>query len=261
MSKTKYTKQRKALSLSQNFLTSKKTLERIIRLSTITNQDTVIEIGTGKGHLTEALSKQCKKLYSIELDKKLFAYSKEKLLHIPNLSLIEGDFLNYKLPLQGDYSVFANIPYFITTEIIRKLTEAKNPPKDIWIVIEKGAAKRFMGQPKESLRSVLLKSNWDAEILYYFRREDFHPKPSVDSVLFHLSKKESPDIEKKDYSAFRSFLEHSFRYGLIRKKGLLTKKQISTALRLAKLPPIPENGQVLYIQWLCLFRCYQQFKN
>lgn len=247
------------LSLSQNFLTSQKILKRIVRLSTITNQDTVLEIGTGKGHLTRVLSHQCKHLLSIELDQKLYAYAKQKLSDIPNLSLIHGDFLTYSLPSNGDYKVFANIPYFITTDIIRKLAEADNPPSSAWLVVEKRAAKRFMGQPKESLRSVLLKTNWQLDIVYYFQREDFHPKPSVDSVLLQLTKKDYPDVDAKDFADFAYFMKHSLHYGLFRKKSLLSKKQISTALRLAKLPPIPQSGLVLYIQWLCLFRCYQQF--
>lgn len=261
MSRLNNSYQQKNLSLSQNFLTSRKILQRIIGISTITPQDTVIEIGTGKGHLTRVLSQHCQHLYSIELDYKLYAYSKQKLADIPNLSLIQGDFLAYQLPESGQYKVFANIPYFITTDIIRKLTEALNPPTEIWLVIEKGAAKRFMGQPKETVRSVLLKANWRTDICYHFKRDDFHPKPSVDSVLFHLLKKAAPDVAAKDYADFTLFIEHSFHHGLFGKRSLLTKKQISTALRLAELPPIPQSGLVLYIQWLCLFRCYQRFKS
>lgn len=246
---------------SQNFLTSQKILQRIVRLSSITKNDHVIEIGTGKGHLGRVLSQHCKHLYSIELDQKLYAYSKQKLADIPNLSLIHRDFLTYPLPSTGSYKVFANIPFSITTKIIRKLTEDNNPPTDIWLVVEKGAAKRFIGQPNETLRSILLKSNWTTEIVYYFRREDFHPKPSVDSVLLRLTQKRCPDVDAKDYSSFTYFIEHSFRHGLFSKRSLLTKKQIATALRLDKLPPLSQSGEVLYIQWLCLFRCYQKFKS
>lgn len=249
------------LSRSQNFLTSQKLLQRIVRLSSITKNDHVIEIGTGKGHLSRVLSQHCKYLHSIELDQKLYAYSKHKLADIPNLSLIHRDFLTYPLPPIGRYKVFANIPFSISIKIIRKLTEADNPPTDIWLVVEKGTAKRFMGQPKETLRSILLKSNWKTEIVYYFRREDFHPKPSVDSVLLRLTPKDCPDVDAKDYASFIYFIEHSFQHGLFSKRSLLTKKQISTALHLDKLPPILQGEEVLYIQWLCLFRCYQKFKS
>lgn len=249
----------KTVSISQNFITSQRLLKRIIKLSTIEKDDLVVEIGTGKGHLTRALCEECGHLYSIEIDKALFEKTQTKLSHIPNLQLICGDFLNYKLPSKGEYKVFASIPYFITTQIIEKLTQAPNPPQDVWLVVEKGAAKRFMGSPKESNRSLLLKVNWDMKILYHFQKDDFHPKPSVDSVLLHLSKKNTPDLDKTDFRSFRKFVAHSLKYGLLSNRSLLTKKQVYTALKLANLPPLYKDDRILYIQWLCLFRCYKKF--
>lgn len=246
-------------SVSQNFITSQRLLDRIVELSTIKNDDTVIEIGAGKGHLTGTLCKKCGYLYSIEIDKDLLEKTKFKLSNITNLQLIHGDFLNYRLPVKGEYKVFSNIPYFITTEIIDKLTEAPNTPKDIWVVLEKGAAKRFMGMPKETGKSLILKVNWEMKIIYYFKKDDFHPKPSVDSVLLHLSKKDNPDLDNADFYSFRKFVVHSLKYGLLSNRSLLTKKQVSTALKLAKLPPLYKDGETLYIQWLCLFRCYKKF--
>lgn len=81
---------------------------------------------------------------------------------------------------------------------------------DIWLIMEKGAAKRYMGIPRETEKSLLLKVNWEMKIRYHFRREDFHPAPSV-------------------------------------------------ALKQAGLPHAHEDGLTLYVQWLCLFRCYQKF--
>ncbi|MDE6219365.1 MAG: hypothetical protein K2G51_02855 [Lachnospiraceae bacterium] len=65
------------------------------------------------------------------------------------------------------YKVFSNIPYFITTQIVEKLTRVSNAPADIWLVMEKGAAKRFMGVPKETKKSLLLKVNWTVAIVYH----------------------------------------------------------------------------------------------
>ncbi len=247
-------------AVSQNFMTSKRLIERIVNLSTINKDDTVLEIGTGKGHLTSVLCKKCRYLYSIEIDKELFEKSAAKLKEVKNLKLINGNFLRFHLPKKEEYKVFSNIPYFITSEIINKLTEAPNPPDEIWIVLEKGAAKRFMGIPRETSKSLLLKPKWEMKILYHFRKEDFHPKPSVDSVLLHLSYKRKPDIDRADFGAYKKFVEHSVKYGLFGKKSLLTKKQISLSLKLAQLPPLHENEETLYIQWLCLFRCYKMFR-
>ena len=250
---------RKHLHTSQNFLTGRALIQKILNLSSIDHSDTVVEIGTGKGHLTQALCQRCRHVDSIELDRKLFEYAGTKLSHLDNLSLIHGDFLKYPLPVKGSYKVFANIPYFITTQIVDKLTLAPNPPSEIWLVMEKGAGKRFAGIPRENLKSLLLKVGWEPEILFHFRREDFHPMPSVDSVLFHLRQKSVPDLPKSSLPAFQRFIRHSMKYGLWGRQGLLTQKQAATALKLAGLPFDCESGITLYIQWLCLFRCYQRF--
>lgn len=249
------------VSDSQNFLTKRQLIRKILNLSNITKGDMVIEIGAGKGHLTQALCEKGGLVHSIEIDRKLFEGTRAKLSHLTNLKLTQGDFLKYPLPVRGDYKVFANIPFFITTQIMDKLTNASNPPLEIWLVMEKGAARRFAGLPKENVKSLLLKVGWETKIVYHFRREDFHPMPSVDSVLLHLKKKEVPDLSKKEIHSFQRFIEHSMRYGFSGKQGLLTPKQVSTALKRAGLPPAYKDGVTLYIQWLCLFRCYLEFDN
>lgn len=248
-----YTKQ---VTDSQNFLTDSILLHRIVRLADIHNNDTVIEIGTGKGHLTQELGKRAGRVCSVEIDAKLMEIARKRLAKYSNLELIAGDFLKYRLPAKGKYKVFANIPYFITTQIVDKLTQADNPPTDIYLVMEKGAAKRFMGLPKETRKSLELKVRWDMKIVYHFRREDFHPKPSVDSVLIHFSRKPVPDLDREQYREFQKFIEQSMKYGMTGKGGPLTKRQVSAALRHAGLYKPHEDGVTLYIQWLCLFRCY-----
>ena len=136
-----------SLSDSQNFITNRKLIHRIIGFADFHTNDTVIEIGTGKGHLTEELCRRAGTVCSVEIDRKLYTSAGKRLAQYSNLKLIYGDFLKYDLPSKGDYRVFANIPYFITTQIMDKLTQAPNPPSDIWLVMEKGAAKRFVGLP------------------------------------------------------------------------------------------------------------------
>lgn len=245
------------LSDAQNFITDKKLIQRIIRLGGIDKEDTVIEIGTGKGHLTEELCRRGGYVYSVELDRKLYESTCGKLSQLSNLKLIHKDFLRYALPEKGAYKVFSNIPYFITTPIIEKLTNAPNPATDIWLIMEKGAAKRFLGIGKETEKSLLLKVHWESEIRYYFRREDFHPMPSVDSVLVHFSRKEVPDLNGKEYAAFQGFVKNGMKYGICGRQGMLTKHQAAVALKRAGLPQAHRDGVTLYIQWLCLFRCWK----
>ena len=193
------------LSDSQNFLTDRRLIRRIIRLARLAKTDTVLEIGTGKGHLTEALCRESGSVYSVEIGRKLFDYAGSKLSHLNNLKLVFGDFLKYPLPQKGDYKVFANIPFFI-----------------------------------------------------HFRREDFHPMPHTSPVLVHFSRKEKPDLMRRDFPSYRKFIRYSMKYGIWGRQGLLTKRQAFAALKQAGLPPAHEDGVTLYIQWLCLFRCWQR---
>ena len=245
-------------SVSQNFLTSSRLIRRLISKTDLSDQDTVLVIGAGKGHITKALSDRCKRVIAYEIDGKLFERLRGQIA--ANVRLCHSDFLQCKLP-ESPYKVFANIPFSRTTEILTKLTRAPHPPSGIWLVMEKGAAKRFCGLPKENSTSLSLKPFFETKIVYHFRREDFHPAPRVDTVLLELKCKESPDIQPAQRRNCHTFVSHSLRYGLFGPRALLTKKQIAMALRSAGLPPIPRSGDILYVQWLCLFRCWRQFEK
>ncbi|NLM09751.1 MAG: 23S ribosomal RNA methyltransferase Erm [Clostridiaceae bacterium] len=240
--------------VSQNFLTSYKTINRIIRKTTLSNYDHVIEIGPGKGHITRNLVKCCKYVSAIEIDGRLYNKLKDKFKHTDNVKLYRYDFLKWKLPKSGDYKVFSNIPFCITTSIVKKLTECKNAPVETWLIMEKGAAKRFMGKPSESLRSLLLKPKFDVNIIYYFNQHDFHPKPGVDVVLFHIKKKPQPDIPFNQWKAYEHFITAAFKHGL---RSLFTQNQLIRAFHIAGIENDATPSEILYIQWLCLFRCYR----
>ncbi|MCL1951482.1 MAG: rRNA adenine N(6)-methyltransferase family protein [Oscillospiraceae bacterium] len=218
---------RSALRCSQNFLTSGQVIRRIAGLAALDKQDHVIEIGPGKGHITGALLARCGQVTAVELDPELHAYLRTKFAGAPNLRLVRGDFLALPLP-KGPYKVFANIPFSRTTDIVRKLMLGPRPPEEIWLVMEKGAAKRFLGLPRESLASLSLKPWFEGEVRYHFRREDFHPMPAADAVLLHLKRRPAADLTPAQRGAWLRF----------------------TAARL------PATGDTLYVQWLCLFRRY-----
>ncbi len=243
-------------SVSQNFLTSRSLINRLIKMTDINNGDTVLEIGAGKGHITRALSGCCKNVISYEIDKKL--YERVKNSFAENVCLYNTDFLKCSLPKEP-YKVFANIPFSRTTEIVRKLTSADSLADGIWLVMERGAAKRFCGIHRSNLNSLMIKPFFESKIIYHFNRADFHPSPNTDVVLLQLKRKDNFDMNPSQRRDFYAFLSHSLKYGLFGSHALLTKKQISTALRLAELPQIYPSGDVMYVQWLCLFRCWLKY--
>ena len=244
--------------VSQNFLTSKKIIRRLICKTSISTNDHVIEIGPGKGHITSILLQCCQKVSAIELDLNLYNKLLSKYSQYSNLNLYHKDFMKWNLPAHGEYKIFSNIPFCHTTDILRKLTECKNPPQEAWIIMEKGAAKRFMGLPNENLRSLTIKPMYDMRIIYFFNREDFHPMPKVDVVMVHLKKKPTCDIpaaEWRDYQSFITIGLKNNRAGLL---SVLTKRQLSRACKIAGVSDLV-SAEILYIQWLCLFRCYYKY--
>ena len=243
------------LSVSQNFLTSAATIRRLLGLTSITPDDRVIEIGPGRGHITRELLGVCRRVDAYELDPALFDKLQSRFTGAGNLHLYNRDFLNVQLPSDDAYKVFANIPFNLTSEIIRKLTTAVNPPVEAWLVLEKGAAKRFMGLPAETGASLQIKPFFDLETLYHFQREDFHPAPSVDAVLLHISRKAECDVLPTERRAYADFIARCQKYGV---EAVLSRRQITAALRQAGLPCIPRSATLLYVQWLCLFRCWRQ---
>ncbi|MDR0293348.1 MAG: rRNA adenine N(6)-methyltransferase family protein [Oscillospiraceae bacterium] len=180
------------LSVSQNFLTSRRTIRRLIRIAGLKRSDHVVEIGAGRGHITRELAQTCGRVSAYEIDPALGGRLAAEFQN-SNVDVHCRDFLTAALPKDAPYKVFANIPFCRTSGIIRKLTAAAAPPEEAWLVVEKGAAKRFTGQPRESRVSLLLKPFFELEIRYHFRRDDFHPAPSVDAVLLHLRRKTAPD--------------------------------------------------------------------
>ncbi len=244
------------LWVAQNYLTGTKTIKRCIDRASLDKHDHVIEIGPGKGHITRVLINKCRQVTAIEKDNNLYKKLKSKDYQSKGLQLFNADFLKWSLPVSGSYKVFSNIPFCITTDIIRKLTECKNPPAESWLIVEKGAAKRFLGIPKETLRSLMLKPMFDIKIKYYFLREDFHPKPGVDIVLLHLKRKEQPDIPVNQVKSYEKFISVCLKYGKHGLRRFFTKKQTYRVLKEAGINNFTPS-ETLYIQWLCLFRCYR----
>ncbi len=255
MSKNRNAGQKMPIWVSQNYLTSSKTIKILLNKTSIAASDHVIEIGPGKGHITRMLHQNCRKVTAVELDEKLYRNLLEKFRGVENLSLYHQDFMQWRLPSAKSYKVFANIPFSHTTDILRKLTESKNPPVEAWLTMEKGAAMRFMGKPYETLRSLMIKPVFDLKIIYHFRREDFHPKPGVDVVLLHLKKKAQPDVLPTEWRDYKYFVSNALRNNCAELRRMFTKRQLCRAIREAGISDFT-SGEILYVQWLCFFRCY-----
>ena len=196
------------LSHSQNFLRDPKLVENLVQNSSLEN-DVVIEIGPGKGIITAVLAKHCKRVLAVEADKNLYLELKDKFSSFPNIEIYHQNFLEFSLP-KYDYKVFSNIPFNITADIVRKLFDSENSPVDSYLIMQKEAAEKYGGFKSETLFSILHKPWFVFSKVYEFQKNDFSPRPAVDTVLLRIEKLERPLVENRNAEAFRDFVAFGF---------------------------------------------------
>lgn len=175
--------------LGQNFLIDKKVLHKIIQAAQLSKTDTVLEVGPGMGVLTKELATYTKKVIAIEKDSIMVSILQENLREFGNVEIIRGDILlttHYSLPTQ--YKIIANIPYYLTSALIRKFLETPNPPSDMVLMIQKEVAQRICAKPpRMSLLAVSVQYYANASIAAYVKKECFWPKPKVDSAITKIT--------------------------------------------------------------------------
>lgn len=195
--------------LGQHFLNNPNIVDKIIESSQIQSMDVVIEIGPGEGVLTEKICPRAKNVIAIELDSKLQDTLQNKFNNQKNLEIIFDDILKINLPqLLKDrdiknYKIIANIPYYITSKIIRLFLETTQQPNELILMIQKEVAQRIVAPVgKMSLLSTSVQYYAQAEILFDVTKDNFNPPPKVDSSVIKISqiKKNDP---AKDKAFFR----------------------------------------------------------
>lgn len=214
--------------LGQNFLTSKKIIEDIIRAADLSPDDVVLEAGPGKGILTEAILGKIPrgKLIAVEKDKRLVEYLNKKFAAVySNLGIIYGDilkfdFARYSLPVTR-YIIVANIPYYITSRFLRKFLESDYQPSRMVLMLQKEVAERIAcpNGCKESILSISVKAYGEPKIIKKVPAEFFSPKPKVDSAIL-LINNISKDFFTKNKLDEKKFFE-LVRLGFSHKRKLL----------------------------------------
>lgn len=191
--------------MGQNFLINKAVLGNIVKAAQLNETDTVLEIGPGLGTLTGALAQKAKKVVSIEKDRAMIKILAETVKNYRNIEIIQGDILKinvgeYIIPSQT-YSVVSNIPYYLTSPLIRKLLESKNPPSSIILMVQKEVAQRICAKPPHmNLLAVSVQFYAEPNIIEYVSRDCFWPKPNVDSAIIKIIPlKNRPDVNPDSF--------------------------------------------------------------
>ena len=206
--------------LGQHFLTDTRILDRIADALDITKNDTVIEVGPGRGALTDRLASRAGRLITIEIDKLLVPVLRTRYADQPHVSVIESDVLDLSLGdvAGGPYLLAGNVPYYITTPIIFHAMTRPRPTRAVFLV-QKEVADRAVAAPgsKEyGALSVNLQALATVTPRGVVKPSAFNPPPTVDSTILHIVPRADPVIDVDSESAFRKLVIASF--GLRRKQ-------------------------------------------
>jgi len=223
-------------TLGQNFLKDRNYVKKIIDAADIKKDETVLEIGPGMGAITLELAEKAGKVIAVEKDGKMAAMLEASLAAagIKNVQIITGDILELfkkdRLDIKGlkRYKVVANIPYYLTSFLIRNLLEIKNGPEDIFLMIQKEVGQRICSQPPQmNLLSVSVGYYATPRILFKVSKNSFYPKPKIDSVFIRIAPKGIEknngffDIVKAGFSHPRKQLLNNLSDGLsINREGV-----------------------------------------
>jgi 16S rRNA (adenine1518-N6/adenine1519-N6)-dimethyltransferase len=220
-------------SLGQNFLLDDSALSQVIEAAQITPEDTVLEIGAGLGSLTRYLAASARIVVAVELDSSLIPPLKQVVGQFHNVHVVEGDILALdpaQLISSSDYLVVANIPYYITSALIRHLLEAKLPPRRLVLTIQQEVARRICASPGEmSLLALSVQVYGQPNIVSHIPASAFYPPPKVDSAIIRIDLYPSPLIPAPLLDTFFLLIKAGFS-----QKRKTLRNALSGGLR---LPP------------------------
>jgi 16S rRNA (adenine1518-N6/adenine1519-N6)-dimethyltransferase len=226
--------------LGQNFLQDPLALEQIVAAAEIQPTDIVLEIGPGLGSLTRYLAVAAREVVAVELDADLLPPLKQVLVPYQNVRVIHGDIL--KLPpkeliTENDYLVVANIPYYITSAVIRHLLEGETKPRRIVLTVQKEVAERICALPGDmSLLALSVQVYGEPRIAAHIPAEAFFPAPKVDSAVLVVDIYPSPLVRAQLLDQFFK----SIKAGFSQKRKTL-RNSLSSGLRI----PLAEAAELL----------------
>jgi 16S rRNA (adenine1518-N6/adenine1519-N6)-dimethyltransferase len=250
-------------SLGQNFLLDPVILTHIVQFAEVNSQVEVLEIGAGLGSLTRALAMSARSVTAVELDHSLISALNEAVSPFQNVKILQGDILEIpldELGLHSGYYVVANIPYYITSAVIRYLLETPCPPARILLTIQREVAERICSRPPDmSLLALSVQVYGNPIICGKIPAGAFHPPPNVDSAIVRIDLLPEPQIAankidlffrliKAGFSQKRKTLRNSLSAGMHlsgEQTGVLLKASGIDPMRRAETLTIEEWDQII----------------
>ncbi|HDQ71450.1 MAG TPA: 16S rRNA (adenine(1518)-N(6)/adenine(1519)-N(6))-dimethyltransferase RsmA [Chloroflexi bacterium] len=202
----------------QNFLVDPVVLQKIVAAADLTSDDVVLEVGAGVGNLTERLALAAAHVVAVEMDRDLIPVLRSTLARFDNVTLVEGDILDLNpADLLGDfipplrYKVVANLPYYITSAILRHLLETTYKPCQMVLTMQWEVAKRIVARPGDmSLLAVSVQFYGQPQKLFRIKAGSFYPAPQVDSAVVRIDLYDTPPIPADDQADFFRVVKAGF---------------------------------------------------
>jgi len=221
-------------ALGQHFLRDKKALRKIVRLINPQPEDTLIEIGPGKGALTFLLTPNAGRVFAVEIDSRLASLLKERAPK--NLQVLEKDILKVSfselLPSHTQFKLVGNLPYSISSPILFKVMEEQSLISECHFLLQKEVAKRICALPNTKAYaplSIYFSNFFVTKLHFTLDSAAFYPPPKVDSAFISLKKRQAPLFPLSNDQEFLQFLKTAFRH---------RRKTIYNNLLLANFPPL-----------------------
>jgi 16S rRNA A1518/A1519 N6-dimethyltransferase RsmA/KsgA/DIM1 with predicted DNA glycosylase/AP lyase activity len=181
----------RAHTRSQNFLRSPAFAKELIGHTNIKKTDTVFDIGAGSGVVSSALAKKVAQVVAIEVDERLIPTLHKNLDGFDNVQIVHADALTFAFPLDEPYKIFANIPFNLSSPLVRRFCELPFPPQAVYIIVQEQFARRLMPDIHGRVGEVgtLAGEVFTLRIRRRLRPEDFYPRPHVPTVLLEMLKR------------------------------------------------------------------------
>jgi 16S rRNA (adenine1518-N6/adenine1519-N6)-dimethyltransferase len=207
-------------SLGQHFLSDPRILARIADALALSSDETVVEIGPGRGGLTDQLLARAGRVIAIEIDRMLAANLRERHAGDPRLDVVERDVLETNLGLLAgdDFALVGNVPYYITTPILFHALRPPRPTRAVYLV-QREVADRLSASPGTKAYGALtvnVRALASAETLFRVSPGAFSPPPSVDSAVVRITPRAHPAVTPDEEEPFRLFVQQAF--GMRRKQ-------------------------------------------
>ena len=226
-------------SLGQNFLLDDGLLSNLLEQADVKTEENVLEIGPGPGVMTALLTERAKRVLAVELDERLKPVLSDVLAPYENVRVEFCDFMKADVQaLTGawfddePYRVVANLPYYITADILLKLTACDRKPESISIMVQKEAAERIMSQPGQKqwcALAAILRSYGEAQVLEEVPPECFDPAPHVTSCFMKIDRYADPPVRPSDEALLMKVIQAAFA---MRRKTLANN--LKSAFRLSQ---------------------------